>query len=335
LLTNRSSAYDLGKMHLVELEDITHYYGKRRALECVSLQLPAGRIGLLGPNGAGKSTLLRILLGLLAPTRGQGRLLGLDLRHGPALRRKIGYMPESDCLVPGLSGVEYIALAGRLCGMGRRDAARRAHDLLNLLGMEEARYRKVEEYSTGMKQRLKLAQALVHDPPVLFLDEPTSGLDSDGRERMLSLILGLGRDYGKSILLSTHILGDVERVCDQVVVLHEGRVLLHGQTAALCGLRQDAYRLRLEGDVGAMRRVLEKAGAQITSIQRDWLVQVPTGWTTSRFFELAHQTGVTLLGMRREEENLTDLFYRLLRRQAIGPGAGSGDGCEHGLSHYG
>ena len=184
-----------------------------------------GRIGLLGPNGAGKSTLLKILLGLLPPSSGSGRVLGQRPRpfDGIDLRRAVGYMPEADALVPGLRGAEYVALAGELYGMPPREAQRRAHEVLTYLELEDARYRRLEEYSTGMKQRLKLAQALVHDPPVLLLDEPTSGLDPSGRDAMLRLLLTLGREHGKSILLSTHLLGDVERVCETVLILHQGR----------------------------------------------------------------------------------------------------------------
>src|SRR5258708_27221447 len=136
-------------------------------------------------------------------------------------------MPEADALVPGLRGVEYVGLAGELYGMPRQQAQRRAHEVLTYLELEEARYRKLEEYSTGMKQRLKLAQALIHDPPVLLLDEPTSGLDPAGRDAMLRLLFRLGRAHGKSVLLSTHLLGDVERVCDDVLILDKGRILLH------------------------------------------------------------------------------------------------------------
>ena len=165
----------------------------------MTVRLPPGRIGLLGPNGAGKSTLLKILLGLLPPSSGSGRVLGHDLgRAGVELRRAVGYMPEADALVPGLRGAEYVALAGELYGMPPREARRRAHEVLTYLELEDARYRRLEEYSTGMKQRLKLAQALVHDPPVLLLDEPTSGLDPSGRDAMLRLLLTLGREHGKS-----------------------------------------------------------------------------------------------------------------------------------------
>src|SRR5215472_6824478 len=213
-------------MAFIDLDHISRWYGAHQALRDVSLHVESGRIGLLGPNGAGKSTLLKILLGLLAPSAGGGRVLGHDLtRPGNDLRRIIGYMPEADNLIPGLRGAEYVALAGELYGMPRREAQRRAHEVLTYLGLEDARYRYLDEYSTGMKQRLKLAQALVHDPPVLLLDEPTSGLDPAGRDAMLRLLQALAKEHGKSFLLSTHLLGDVERVCDTVVILHHGHVL--------------------------------------------------------------------------------------------------------------
>src|SRR3954447_7747228 len=224
----------------IALDNVSRHYGDNIALRDVTLRLEPGRIGLLGPNGAGKSTLLKILLGLLPPSSGTGTVLGHDvLRGGPALRRAIGYMSEGDGLIPGLGGAEYVALAGELYGMPRREAQRRAHEVLTYLDLEDARYRRLEEYSTGMKQRIKLAQALVHDPPVLLLDEPTSGMDPAGRQGMLDLLLRLGRDHGKAILLSTHLLGDVDAVCDAVVILHHGRVLCQGPVRDLCRRRQD------------------------------------------------------------------------------------------------
>src|SRR5437868_348683 len=249
---------------LIELDRISRWYGSHRALHEISLTLRPGRIGLLGPNGAGKSTLLKILLGLLPPSSGSGRLLGYDLASaGSTLRRAIGYMPESAALVPGLTGSEYVALAGELYGMPRKQALRRAHEVLSYLELEDARYRRLDEYSTGMKQRLKLGQALVHDPPVLLLDEPTSGLDPAGREAMLRLLLSLGRDHGKSVLLSTHLLGDVERVCETVLILNRGRLLLQGGVDEVRTRRQDRYRLQVQGDAAAFRHDLGLEGVRV------------------------------------------------------------------------
>src|SRR5437773_74425 len=251
-------------MDFISLDHISRWYGAQQALKDVTLSLSPGRIGLLGPNGAGKSTLLKILLGLLPPSSGTGSVLGHPLgQDGTALRRTIGYMSEADALVPGMRGADYVALAGELCGMPRKQALRRAHEVLSYLDLEDARYRRLEEYSTGMKQRLKLGQALVHDPEVLLLDEPTTGLDPAGRDAMLRLLLDLGKDHGKSLLLSTHLLGDVERVCETVVILHQGQVLRQGQVAELRTRRQDRYRLQIQGNAAAFIEELRLEGARV------------------------------------------------------------------------
>ena len=307
---------------MIVLHNVTRWYGDFQALRDVTFQLPPGRVGLLGPNGAGKSTLLKILLGLLPPSSGEGRVLGHVIgRDGAALRRAIGYMPEADALIPGLRGAEYVALAGELYGMPRREAQRRAHEVLTYLELEDARYRRLEEYSTGMKQRLKLAQALVHDPPMLLLDEPTSGLDPAGREAMLRLLLTLGREHGKSILLSTHLLGDVERVCDTVLILHQGRLLLQGGVAELCRRRQDRYRLQIQGDATAFREELCLEGAKILhdNGRGELRVAVPSGWVTRAFFTLADNHHVLLRGLEPDDEDLTELFQRVLTEETGSP----------------
>jgi ABC-2 type transport system ATP-binding protein len=229
----------------------------------------------------------------------------------------IGYMSEADALVPGLKGAEYVALAGELSGMSRRQATRRAHSLLNYLGLEEARYRKLEEYSTGMKQRLKLAQALVHDPPLLLLDEPTSGLDPSGRDAMLKLLVTLARDYDKSFILSTHLLSDVERVCDTVVILHGGRVLRQGKTTELRADRLDRYRLQIDGDAAGFADDLRSEGAQILhqNGRNELRVLVPNGWVTRNFFALAENSGVVVRGLERDDEDLEELFHRVVKEQ--------------------
>ena len=306
--------------YLIDLQNVSRQFGALTALRDVSLRLPPGRIGLLGPNGAGKSTLLKILMGLLPPSSGGGRILNHTLTSdGGAnwqLRRDIGFMPEADALVPGLKGVEYVALAGELYGMPRRQAARRAHEVLTYLELEDARYRKLEEYSTGMKQRLKLAQALIHDPPVLLLDEPTSGLDPAGRGAMLRLLLQLGKEFGKSLLLSTHLLGDVEQVCEQVVILFNGEVRGQGTVADLCARRQDRYKLQIPGDAQAFLEELRLEGAEVLhdNGRGEIRVAVPPGFVTRTFFVMADNHGVALRGLQRDDETLEELFYRVVGR---------------------
>src|SRR5262245_36777637 len=300
---------------LLDLHQIGRRFGTLEALADVTLQLRPGRIGLLGPNGAGKSTLLKILLGLLPPSSGTGHVLGHELgSDGVMLRRAIGYMPEADALVPTMRGADYVAIAGELYGMPRKQALRRAHEVLTYLDLEDARYRLLEEYSTGMKQRLKLAQALVHDPPVLMLDEPTSGMDPAGREALLALLLSLGKDHGKSILLSTHLLGDVERVCDHVVILHQGRVLCQGAVAQLCRRRQDRYRLQTQGPLEGFVADLQLEGVRILQDngRGELRVAVPPDWQTRAFFVLAQHHGILLRGLVPDDEDLEELFHRVI-----------------------
>jgi len=300
----------------IELHNISRWFGKNQALNDVSLRLETGRIGLLGPNGAGKSTLMKILLGLLPPSSGTGRVLDHDLANaGVLLRRAIGYMPETDALVPGMQGAEYVALAGELYGMTGKQALRRAHEVLTYLDLGDARYRKLEEYSTGMKQRLKLAQALVHDPPVLLLDEPTSGMDPAGREGMLDLLFRLGKDHGKAILLSTHLLGDIDKVCDAVVILHQGRILCQGPVQQLCRRHQDRYRLLIQGEPNGFLNELRLEGVQILhdNGRGEYRVHVPAGWTTQAFFKLAQAYSVVLRGLQADDEDLEELFHRVIQ----------------------
>lgn len=302
-------------MELIELKDVTRWYGAQPALCDVNLQLHPGRIGLLGPNGAGKSSLLKILLGLLPPSSGSGQVLGHNIiTAGAALRRVVGYMPEADALIPGLGGAEYVGLAGELYGMPRLQAQRRAHEVLTYLGLEDARYRKLETYSTGMKQRIKLAQALVHDPPLLLLDEPTSGLDPAGREAMLELLLVLAKEHGKSLILSTHLLGDVERVCDTVVILHHGQVLRQGSVAELRTRRQDRYRLQVQGNLSQFLRELQLEGVKILhdNGRGEVRVAVPAGWVTRAFFALADNNDAAVRGLQPDDEDLEELFHRVV-----------------------
>jgi ABC-2 type transport system ATP-binding protein len=308
----------MGQPPLIDLAQITRTFGTFTALHDVTLRLPPGRTGLLGPNGAGKSTLLKILMGLIPPSSGTGVVFDQPLggdRDSAAnwkLRRLIGFMPEAEALVPGLTGLEYVGLAGELYGMARRQAQRRAHEVLGYLGLEEARYRKVEEYSAGMKQRTKLAQALIHDPPVLLLDEPTSGLDPAGRDTLLNLVRELGTDHGKSVILSTHLLADVQAVCERVVILANGRVRGEGTVEELCAVRTDRYRLRVQGDLARFRDDLANEGVAVLGENGhgEFRVAVPAGWSNLGFFKLAAVNDVVIRAIVRDDETLEELFLR-------------------------
>lgn len=302
-------------MPLVDLHQVTHSYGHVRALDGVTLQLEPGTIGLIGNNGAGKSTLLKILLGLIRPDSGQGSLLGFPLRRsGRHLRGELGYMPETSATVPMLKGVEYVALSGDLYGMPHRDARRRAHEVLGYVGLGELRYRRLEEYSTGNLQRLKLAAALVHDPQLLLLDEPTNGLDPAGRQAMLGLLEDLIAETRKSVILCTHLLGDVERLCDYIVVLDRGTVVRSGSMDSLRSEVRDRYELGWEGPADAFLGALRSAGVEVfASTNGKTKVAAPEAWPTSEFFRLALRESIVLNHLTADEENLERLFLRITR----------------------
>jgi ABC-2 type transport system ATP-binding protein len=209
---------------LLKATNLTKHYGSTIALESVSFEVEEGITGLLGSNGAGKSTAIKLFLGLLKPTSGTAEVSGNDPYESVESRTLLGYMPEGECLPSSMTASEFLTHMAQISGLPPSHARTRAADILRHVGLDEERYRSIGEYSTGMKQRVKLAQALVHDPVIVLLDEPTVGLDPGGREEMLKLIRRTGRDFGISIILSTHLMGDVESTCDRIIVLDEGRV---------------------------------------------------------------------------------------------------------------
>nr|MBA3538996.1 ABC transporter ATP-binding protein [Deltaproteobacteria bacterium] len=251
---------------LVELVGLSKHFGAVVALTEMTTVIDGRIIGLLGPNGAGKSTLLKCLLGLV-PYAGTARVLGMSAAtDGAAIRDRVGYMPEQESFLAGMSAVELCTYAGELSGLPRVEAMQRAHAALYYAGLEEKRYQPIEGYSTGMKQRVKLAQALVHDPEILFLDEPTNGLDPRARDEMLALIAEMPERRGCAIILSTHLLPDVERVCDHAVIMHHGRVRYSGTIDELRGARGRDSELVVEVKADAARfgEVLTAAGARCT-----------------------------------------------------------------------
>jgi ABC-2 type transport system ATP-binding protein len=294
----------------IEVKDISFSYGKIVALDGVTMTLGEGAIGLLGPNGAGKSTLLRILLGFLAPGRGEGRVLGHDIRRDQAvIRRSVGYMPESDCFIAGMDAVTFTAYFGELSGMPRREAMKRAHEVLFYVGLGEARYRLLDTYSAGMKQRLKLAQALVHDPRILFLDEPTSNLDPTGRAEVLDLIKDIATKKSIQVLLSSHILDDIESICASVVILNKGRLAAEGRMEDLRAIRYSLYEVRIKGDEQAFRLDLEAMGCRVDETE-DRLIKVymPEGGDRMDLFRAAVRTGVQMRSFVKSRTSLEDLL---------------------------
>jgi ABC-2 type transport system ATP-binding protein len=218
---------------LLRLEGLTKRYPSTTALDDLTIDVPRGRIGLVGANGAGKTTTFRLLLGLAHPTEGHIEVCGLDVERDPiGVRALLGYMPEHDCLPLDQTAADVVATFGELSGLPARAARQRASDILDLVGLDEARFRSIGEFSTGMRQRTKLAQAIVSDPELVLLDEPTSGLDPAGRDDMLALVARLGT-FGISVLMATHLLDDVQKVCDYVVMIDGGRLVVAGATESL------------------------------------------------------------------------------------------------------
>ncbi|MEZ5283440.1 MAG: ABC transporter ATP-binding protein [Vicinamibacterales bacterium] len=264
---------------VVRCDDLSVRYGRNYALRDVTAAFGSGAVGLLGPNGAGKSTLIKTLLGFVTPDKGRMQVLGLDVARSPLeVRARIGYMPESDSHVPGMNAVSFVAYCGELAGLPPADAMQRSHEVLYYVGLGEARYRNLETYSTGMKQRIKLAQAIVHDPDLLFLDEPTNGMDPKGRDEMLELIRDLAHNKNVNLILSSHLLPDVEYTCDHVVVVDKGTIATSGPIRALKGTRGRVYELRIKGDQSRFVDVLRGEGLDCHDTDEDVIrVFVPGG----------------------------------------------------------
>ncbi len=303
---------------VIETRGLRKSYGAQTVLDDVDLSLPAGAIGLLGPNGAGKSTFIKCLLQLEEKDSGRVSLLGKDIdAYGRETRRRIGYAPEQDCHIPGMVGCEYVTYCGELSGMPFEAARQRAHEMLDFVGMGQERYRKVDTYSTGMKQRIKIAQALVHDPDLVFLDEPTNGLDPKGQALILELIERIWKESGISVVLSSHLLNDVDRICDRIVIIAKGKVVAHDTLAALKERRRPEAEVVVADRKDALLSLFREQG-WICSILNNGNIKVVHGQQSlNPLIDLMREAGISPLEVKESPNALSELFLQALDKGKV------------------
>jgi ABC-2 type transport system ATP-binding protein len=294
---------------LIETGELTKRYPKGvTALDQLTLAIEPGIVGLVGANGAGKSTLIKILLGLVPPTSGTAQVLGMDCQaDGERVRARLGYMPEHDCLPPDVSAAEFVTHMGRMSGIPAAGARERAADVLRHVGLHEERYRLIGGYSTGMKQRVKLAQSLVHDPALLLLDEPTNGLDPAGREAMLVLIRRIGTEFGISVLVASHLLGEIEQICDSLVAIDSGRLLRHASIASFTEHSQ-VLAVEVEEGADALATRLAEHGHHVTFDDRALLLHLSGEDLYDLVRDLVVDLGLRLNRLEQRRHRVEELF---------------------------
>ncbi len=300
---------------LIELNNLTKDYGSFRAIDDLSLAVDNGITGLLGPNGAGKSTLIKLMLGLVSCTSGNGRVLGHDIvSECTAIRTRVGYMPEDDCYLHGLSGIESVQVAAQLSRFQATEALRRGHEILDFCGMGQERYRNVETYSTGMRQKLRFAMAIVHDPELLILDEPTSGLDPEERESMLNRIQILSAQMGKAIIICTHILPDVQVVCDRVVIIAAGRVTLCEQLDVLQESPDPSLTVTIRGSATSIIESLVSQSLRVEQVDEQTMrVFGAQADTSTQVWKAATAADVSIRSIIPSRTSLEEVFLKAVQ----------------------
>jgi len=304
---------ELNSGPVITAHNLRKMYGPHLALDDVNLEIPSGAVGILGPNGAGKSTLFKCLLGLIKTTSGEGTVLGYDIRtEGDKIRSRIGYMPEYDALDPGLAAVDQVRYSGELLGMNPAHATRRAHEVLEYVGLKDQRYRKIETFSTGMKQATKLACALVHDPEILICDEPTNGLDQRAREFMLQTLRRTVSEGDRSVLMSSHVMDDVQDVCDRIVMIHKGKIVVQSRIDELAKQVDREIEISIWGGASRMQAALEGRGFGVRRLGRVLRVDRVDDNTTFVILEAAAEAGVQVRQMQEYEPDLEDIFLLIM-----------------------
>ena len=288
-------------------------YGPHLALDDVNVQIPKGAIGILGPNGAGKSTLFKCLLGLITTTSGNGSVLGYDIKtDGDIIRARIGYMPEYDSLDPDLTAIDQVRYAGELLGMNPASAMQRSHEVLEYVGLRDQRYRKIESFSTGMKQATKLACAIVHDPEILICDEPTNGLDQRSREFMLNTLRRTVDEGGGTVLMSSHVMDVVQQVCDRVVMIHKGQVVVNRPIADLADQIEREVEAVIWGGASQMEQALLADGLKVRRMGRVMRVTIDDESTINRIIQIAYKANVQIRELHEYEPDLEDIFLLIM-----------------------
>tara|TARA_Y100001970_G_scaffold100945_1_gene126791 strand:+ start:15165 stop:16160 length:996 start_codon:yes stop_codon:yes gene_type:complete len=298
---------------VITAKGLRKMYGPHLALDDINLEIQRGAVGILGPNGAGKSTLFKCLLGLITTTSGEGSVLGLDIRtQGEQIRSKIGYMPEYNALDPNLFAVDQVRYAGELLGMNSKNATQRAHEVLEYVGLKDQRYRKIETFSTGMLQATKLACALVHDPDILICDEPTNGLDQRARSFMLQTLNRTVKEGNRSVLMSSHVMDDVEDLCDSIVMIHKGRIVVQSSIDDLVEQVDKEVEMVIWGGASKMESELSSMGLENRRLGRVIRIKVEDESTVDKALQAAVSAGVQVRQMKEYEPDLEDIFLLVM-----------------------
>ena len=298
---------------MIEARNVIKKYGSVTALDDFSVEIPKGKTGILGPNGAGKSTFVKIALGLITANSGKVTVLGESLdKNSVDIRRKIGYMPEHDCIPNHMSGVEFLIEMGLVSGMDTPNATQRTHEILGHLQMGDEKYRKIEEYSGGMRQKIKLAQGLIHGPEIIFLDEPTSGLDPKARLEMLDTINGLTEIGNTNVLLSTHILQDVETVCDHVIIINNGKLQMKDNVKELMKRQNDFIQVRVGGDIDGFVDILNNNKINVTTDGRILRVPYVNDQTFQQIIDAAVENNCQLYEMERSKVTMDNIYLEVV-----------------------
>ncbi len=299
---------------IIESIDLTKAYGPHIALDSLNIQIQKGATGLLGPNGAGKSTFLKTILGLIQLTSGEGKVLGYDVRtQGNLIRQNIGYMPEYDALNPSMDAIHQVKYSGELIGMNPSVALQRAHQALDYVGLGEQRYREVESFSTGMKQATKLACALIHDPKLIIADEPSNGLDAKAREFMLNTLDITVNEGQRSVLMASHLMDDVERVCENIVLLHKGKLAAQGKIEDLKAIDKEVE-IHVWGSPAKMEETLKDRGMKVRREGRVMRIGHVGDETYDSILKAAADVGTQVRRMHDHEATLEDLFLVIMER---------------------